>query len=438
MSMSKTLSYGTDILFIIFAVYLFFYYFDIFLKRRKRTVLSMIGLVIFMAWQFEMSSVNLLPAYGNIIVTIITTLFAVAQIYEGKFWNKCIFTIAFNAIWMLIETISGNILLTYCCEFTDLQALGTLGSFTSKIVFMIAITALKRVFTKDEIKELPVRYSFMLVLIPIGSIYIMNNIFMLGYKLHSNRANIQSAVTAVILLGVNVLVFYIYIKLADDLQLRRMTSVYEQQLDLCERHQQERELSILRLRDMRHNMKNNLVSILAYAENGDNEKIIRFVNEIMEEGGIKTSTVTNSGNIVIDLLIGYWYVEAKKVGIDFSVNLNIPMEMPFRGADICLILGNLLENAVEAAQKAEGKKYIRLHMKYDKNNLLLFVENNYKGVLIKTKDKRLKSTKTDAENHGVGLSSVYRIAAKYHGVVTIDDDVANRFLIRVVLYGKQE
>ena len=438
MSMSKTLSYGTDILFIIFAVYLFFYYFDIFLKRRKRTVLSMIGLVIFMAWQFEMSSVNLLPAYGNIIVTIITTLFAVAQIYEGKFWNKCIFTIAFNAIWMLIETISGNILLTYCCEFTDLQALGTLGSFTSKIVFMIAITALKRVFTKDEIKELPVRYSFMLVLIPIGSIYIMNNIFMLGYKLHSNRANIQSAVTAVILLGVNVLVFYIYIKLADDLQLRRMTSVYEQQLDLCERHQQERELSILRLRDMRHNMKNNLVSILAYAENGDNEKIIRFVNEIMEEGGIKSSTVTNSGNIVIDSLIGYWYVEAKKVGIDFSINLNIPMEMPFRGADICLILGNLLENAVEAAQKAEGKKYIRLHMKYDKNNLLLFVENNYKGVLIKTKDKRLKSTKTDAENHGVGLSSVYRIAAKYHGVVTIDDDVANRFLIRVVLYGKQE
>lgn len=438
MSMSKILSYGTDILFIIFAVYLFFYYFDIFLKRRKRTVLSMIGLVIFMAWQFEMSSVNLLPAYGNIIVTIITTLFAVAQIYEGKFWNKCIFTIAFNAIWMLIETISGNILLTYCCEFTGLQALGTLGSFTSKIVFMIAITALKRVFTKDEIKELPVRYSFMLVLIPIGSIYIMNNIFMLGYRLHSNRANIQSAVTAVILLGVNVLVFYIYIKLADDLQLRRMTSVYEQQLDLCERHQQERELSILQLRDVRHNMKNNLVSILAYAENGDNEKIIRFVNEIMEEGGIKTSTVTNSGNIVIDSLIGYWYVEAKKVGIDFSVNLNIPMEMPFRGADICLILGNLLENAVEAAQKAEGKKYIRLHMKYDKNNLLLFVENNYKGVLIKTKDKRLKSTKTDAGNHGVGLSSVYRIAAKYHGVVTIDDGVTNRFLIRVVLYGKQK
>ncbi len=66
MSMSKTLSYGTDILFIIFAVYLFFLLFRyIFKKEEKRTVLSMIGLVIFMAWQFEMSSVNLLPAYGK-------------------------------------------------------------------------------------------------------------------------------------------------------------------------------------------------------------------------------------------------------------------------------------------------------------------------------------------------------------------------------------
>ena len=83
MSMSKTLSYGTDILFIIFAVYLFFYYFDIFLKRRKRTVLSMIGLVIFMAWQFEMSSVNLLPAYGIVSLVAVTMAAVLISQYIG-------------------------------------------------------------------------------------------------------------------------------------------------------------------------------------------------------------------------------------------------------------------------------------------------------------------------------------------------------------------
>lgn len=234
------------------------------------------------------------------------------------------------------------------------------------------------------------------------------------------------------------LVFYIYMKLADDLRLRRMTSVYEQQLELCERHQQERELSTLQLRDARHNMKNNLVSILAYAENKDYEKIIGFVNEIMGEGGMTIATVSNSGNIVIDSLLGYWYVTAQKMGIDFSVDICIPMIMPFKGADISLILGNLLENAVEAARKAEGKKYIKVRMKYDKNNLLLFVTNSYKGKLIKTKDQKLKSTKPDAGNHGVGLPSVYRAAAKYHGTVMIDDSVPERFGIRILLYGNQE
>lgn len=97
-----------------------------------------------------------------------------------------------------------------------------------------------------------------------------------------------------------------------------------------------------------------------------------------------------------------------------------------------------MENAVEAAQKAEGKKYIKVRMKYDKNNLLMFVTNSYKGKLIKTKNQRLKSTKLDVGNHGVGLSSVYRATAKYHGTVVIDDSVPERFGIRILLYGNQE
>lgn len=91
----------------------------------------------------------------------------------------------------------------------------------------------------------------------------------------------------------------------------------------------------------------------------------------MEEGGVTISTITNSGNIVIDSLIGYWYVTAKNKGIDFTVTISIPMKMPFKGADICLILGNLLENAVEAAEKVNEKKYIKIQIKYDKNNLLI-------------------------------------------------------------------
>lgn len=309
-----------------------------------------------------------------------------------------------------------------------------IGSFMSKLFFGGVIAALRKVFSDDEIKNLPTRYSFMLVLIPLGSIYIMNNIFMLSYHMNDDNANVHSAITVLLLFGINILIFYVYVKLAEDLRLRRTNSVYEQQLELCERHQEERELSLLQVRDVRHNMKNNLVSILAYAENGECKKIIKFVNEIMEEGGMKTSRIINSGNIVIDSLINYWYITAQKEGIDFSIDINIPIRMPFKGADICLILGNLLENAVEAARKVERNKYIRIRMKYDKNNLLLYIVNNYSGELIKDKSNGYKSTKVDSENHGVGLASVHRTVAKYHGVVVTDDSMPEKFLVKVVLY----
>ena len=266
----------------------------------------------------------------------------------------------------------------------------------------------------------------------------MNNIFMLGFTLDDNHASFDSAITAIILLGMNVLIFYIYMKLADDLCLRRMTSIYEQQLELCERHQQEREISLLRLRDAKHNMKNNLISILAYAENRDYEKIVAFINELLGTEGVVTTDISRSGNIVIDSLISYWFMIAKQKKIEFIFDICVPMMMPFKGADICLILGNLLENAVEAAQKVEENRYIKIKIKFDKNNLLVFVSNSYRGTLIRTKDHRLKTTKSDAENHGVGLSSVYRAVTKYHGTVIIDDSLPECFRIRVLLYGNQK
>ena len=71
-------------------------------------------------------------------------------------------------------------------------------------------------------------------------------------------------------------------------------------------------------------------------------------------------------------------------------------------------------------------------------NLLIYriiVENSYSGELIKVKEE-LRTTKEDAVNHGIGLTSVRRAVKKYHGTMVIDDTMPERFLVRVVLYGK--
>lgn len=422
-----------DILLSIYALNLLFFYFDIFCVRKKLGKSSAFWITIFLGWQYIIAYRNILPVYINIGITTILTLLVVLVVYESNFWNKCVFSLAFNSIWMLIEILYGYVMIIYFEKYAGSQILG---SIISKTIFLLLILALRRVFTDDDIRELPASYSIMLVLIPIGSIYIVNEIFTMSSIIKNERIKFRSSFVVFILFLINILIFYIYLKLADELELRRENSVYEQQLTLCEQHQQEQELSMLHARDVRHNMKNTMVSILAYAEQGNNEKIIGFIQDIIESGWIKEHPVANTGNIVIDSLISYWHSKAQKSGVDFSVDLNVPMQMGFKGADLCLILGNLLENALEAAEKVVENRYIRLRMKYDKNNLLIYIENSYIGKLIRTKDKKLKSTKENSENHGIGLESVKRAVEKYHGMVIIDDSQKNNFLVNVVLYGE--
>lgn len=243
-----------------------------FVKNDKDNILYMMGMIFmilltlylyFRTTTYSIIDVNFLPATLVLIINIfihelghvlfLKKFYPKSRVKIGfKFMFKGVFVITFNAIWMLMETLCNYILLTYCPQYA---AVRQVGSFVSKIFFNAVILALKKVFTDDDIKELPVRYSILLVLIPTGSIYIMNNIFMLGFANNNGRTRINSTFTVLILLGMNILIFYVYMKLADDLRLRRMAAVYEQQLELCERHQQERELSMLQLRDIKHNMK---------------------------------------------------------------------------------------------------------------------------------------------------------------------------------------
>ena len=432
MLINKWIVVGIDILRVLFTIYIVCHFFSIFFNRKKRGVQVTVGILILVVWQIDIFGIiRMIPIEWNIFVSIGFTLLAVLNIFEGKFIEKCFFSIIFDALWMLVETLVGNLLMIYCESIADSQVIG---SFVSKLLFLVVVAALKKVFMKEEIQELSGGYGVGFIFIPIGSIYIMNAVFVLADEAKKEYAEVYSLVSVVILILVNMLIGYIYIKLADDQQIRRKNTVYEQQLELCERHQEETELATLQIRDVKHNMKNNLISLLAYAEQGECEKMIDFINDVMEEGKMRTSKVVTTGNIVIDSLIEYWKRVAEKEEIEFQAELSIPMEMPFKGADISLILGNLLENAIEGAEKAEKRKYIKLRIKYDKKNLLIAVENSYGGKLKKIKGE-LRTTKEDTANHGIGLASVRRAARKYQGTVFIDDTIPECFLVRVVLYG---
>lgn len=217
-----------------FTVYLFFLYFGMFFERRKKNIRVLLGIIVLVLWQVGIPEViNELPKAWNIGTTVGLALFVVVNVFEGKAWMKSFFAVTFAAIWMLAEMLIGSVLMIYGESIVERQIFG---AFASRLLFFLIILALRKVFTNEKVTGLPTGYSILIIFIPTGSIYIMNAVFVLAYRTDWEYAEGYSLVSGLILLFINVLIFYIYIRLADDLRIRRMNLVYEQQLDLCARH----------------------------------------------------------------------------------------------------------------------------------------------------------------------------------------------------------
>lgn len=161
---------------------------------------------------------------------------------------------------------------------------------------------------------------------------------------------------------------------------------------------------------------------------GNQKDIEPFVDPIFENNIILTETER------LDSLINAKYCIATKLDIKFEVVVHIPMQLPFHGADISVLLGNILDNAIEAAIKIpEENRYIKCFMRYENSVLIITVINAFSGKVLKGKNGKLITNKSDSGNHGIGLESVNKIANKYHGsaIIEIKEET---FVIKVVLY----
>ena len=98
------------------------------------------------------------------------------------------------------------------------------------------------------------------------------------------------------------------------------------------------------------------------------------------------------------------------MGLDRDIRVSLPADLPVADVDLCALLGNALDNAMEAAVKARDKQ-ITLRCRAEKGVLMLKVSNALTG----EETEELRSTKADSAHHGFGLPGIREIAGRYGG-----------------------
>lgn len=187
------------------------------------------------------------------------------------------------------------------------------------------------------------------------------------------------------------------------------------------------------LRILTHDMKNHFIAIKKIAENSNTTKINDYINGLLKS--IDTSNkYIETGNELLDGFLSQKMAEAEKSDIEFSIILDFRPAAFISDVDICTIFGNAIDNSIEACMKIDNPsdRYISIHSSYIAGQVVITFTNSYSGSISKVNDFPV-TTKKSSAIHGFGLPSINKAIQKYDGVISINLDAKNKFILTVMI-----
>lgn len=213
----------------------------------------------------------------------------------------------------------------------------------------------------------------------------------------------------VLIVIIYIIMKYIFYKLVD----KRIDNY---QSDLVTKHYNEVENIYKQMRGWRHDYHNHIQTMKAYLTLGKYEDMEQYLNDL-DKDLTNIDTVLKTGNIMVDAILNTKLSMAINQGINIKAKVAVPKKIQISDIDLSVIIGNLMDNAMEAATKLENSedRFVRVYIREMKEQLYISITNSAGGE-VKKVGLGYISTKLGT-NHGFGLKRVDSIVAKYNGFI---------------------
>lgn len=231
---------------------------------------------------------------------------------------------------------------------------------------------------------------------------------------------------------INIIVLYYYNQIQMQYEKEYHRELLERQVEEYEEQLLQTEEIYREMRAIKHEIKHFTGNIEALIKLEKKEDIQEAFDEIRESIS-KYEMMYFSGNPVLDSILNYICKKAEKQRTHIETDIKIPSDLPLRAIDMNIILGNLLENAVEAVENIP-EKAVMLQMKYEKEMLFIRIKNSYDGIYYK-KGNNYITRKNHKNNHGIGLENVKKIVEKYNGSMQIEPS-ETEFIVNILMNAK--
>lgn len=394
----------------LFSIYIIYYFFrSLFGVQIRNKAITISVYALYFVLTIGIHFVANIP-FLNLIFTIVS-LFSISLCYNTTFPKRFLaifeYIILAFAAELIVSVVTKN---AYIEPLQKYEYENEIGIFLSRmVIFWVVLLLGYFSHHRNEQKILPIWTMFVSPCIPILTIGVE-----LLFTTVSGVTAQSVTVSMILLFIINIVVFFLYESLSIAYARAAKATAAEQEKNYYQNQCQLMQNAVEDTRRFHHDISNHFSIVETFLEDHKTNEASQYLQELIQKEK-KSVLYSTSGNIVVDSIINYKLRSVSDWNVAVTVDIVIPTELPIEIVDLSTILTNLLDNAVQALQKTDGKRELKIAMTYRKGMLFVAVKNTYPGK-VHYENGEIVTTKEDTESHGYGLKNVESAAEKYDGI----------------------
>ena len=372
---------------------------------------------------------------GTYIPIIIYFLYALLCLKGSillKLWMSILIQIILSCI-----AISTNLLI---CNVIGYSPSDMISVFNSTRVIGVIITKIilfyvTRIILKNKRHNPLESHTWvMLVIIPIISIISMT--LLMKAALNHEEIKVYILIGNMCIVLANVVTYYFFTVINKEYETKLKIQLLEQQNENAKKNIENADAFIKQMKAVRHDIKNLLIAISGYLDKERIDDAKEYINSLTENYLPTIQEYINTGNGAFDAIVNSKIALCNQKNIFMLVSVMEKSLMDMNAVDIGVLFGNLLDNAIEAADKTKSRR-ITVEVQIDGEYLSIIVKNSIEKSVLEN-NSNLETSKKNKTSHGIGIRSVKSIVKKYDGMVQFYEE-QNEFCCHILLdLGKME
>lgn len=356
------------------------------------------------------------------IYSVITVVFGFAlmalmsfAVYSKNPLKASVLGITFLLLIAVIDNVVVSII-SYALKiptveiYQEMSLYRVLAIISSKIMLLFVVIAMNKFFSKRR----TLQRNYLIALFTITTIMFIITVLITFIDIKNNAVNsIVSILFFTVMLILLMIIFFGTFKLTEYYENQEELKLTTLKNQMLEKSMSETEQTFMLWKKSMHDYKHNIANLMSLANNNDIEGIKQYLqseNKLLS----KKLFYYKTGNDTVDTILNIKQRAAESKGITFIITAKIPDNCIVKSAHFASILGNLLDNAIEASIDEE-LPFIEVKIKPVKSYLMIVISNKCTRSNIK-----LETTKSDKQLHGIGINSVKQTVKSYKGTFVTD------------------